>query len=84
MITPPVPRWRQDLSYPLQESDRITLPNVPMFVSIAQPVTLIAMMVTILVTNKMIMFCASCIFIALILFKHLNGLAKGQVVAARQ
>ena len=27
-------RWRQDLSYPLQETDRITLPNVPMFVSI--------------------------------------------------
>ena len=26
-------RWRQDLSYPLQETDLITLPNVPMFVS---------------------------------------------------
>ena len=46
VITPPVSRWRQDLSYPLQESDRITLPNVPMFVSIPSPVTLIAMMVT--------------------------------------
>ena len=66
-ITLPVARWRQDLSYPLQESDRITLPNVPMFVSIPPPATLIAMMVTILVTNKMVMFCASGIFIALIL-----------------
>ena len=84
MITSPVLRWRQDLSYPLQESDRITLPNVPMFVSIPPPVTLIAMMVTILVTNKMIMFCASCTFIALRLFEHFNRLAKGQVVAARQ
>ena len=27
-------RWRQDLSYPLQETDLINIPNVPMFVSI--------------------------------------------------
>jgi len=29
-------KWRQDLSYPLQESDLITLPNVPMFASVNQ------------------------------------------------
>jgi len=29
-------KWRQDLSYPLQETDLINIPNVPMFASVNQ------------------------------------------------